>query len=187
MAKENNQQNDNHMSLLLTVEDDDHYNRQEKEEKNTKIPFILARTINEKLCYQTIQPSLNKLKITIQTIKDTNALYICPEDEWKQKVNNFMEQTGIFSLMGVNMASEMSKNQVQDVLTSMNHQIANTLHNLYLCKAITAEQYGQMIPNNQSTIINLNKLDFVAEIHNVSITLHIYFLIFYFKFFTELE
>ncbi|CAF1198788.1 unnamed protein product [Adineta ricciae] len=41
--------------------------------------------MNEKLCFQTIESTLNKLKITIQKIKDSNALYIVPEDEWKQK------------------------------------------------------------------------------------------------------
>jgi hypothetical protein len=134
--------------------------------------LILARTTDEKLHFQTIESALNKLNITIRTIQHSNALYICSLDDWKQKVNNFMEQTGGFSFIG-DMTSNMSNNHVQDVLINMNNQITNTLHNLYHCKAITTEQYEQIMHKNQLTMINVIKFDFVAEMRNVSITIQI--------------
>ena len=47
-------------------------------------------------------------------MKHTNVVCICSEERWKQKVDKYMEQTDIFSLVG-DMPSDTAPNDVEHV------------------------------------------------------------------------
>ncbi|CAF1344572.1 unnamed protein product [Adineta steineri] len=129
--------------------------------------FILARTSKEKkTCVATRQSKLNASKIIERTIKHTNVLYICSEEQWQQKVNNYMEQTGHFLFIG-DITSETSANDIKRILMNMSNLVVKTLHVLLYRRAITNEQYSDMMFYNQSIKFDVNKLDFIPKIRHV--------------------
>ena len=151
----------NRMPLfVLDNNDDDQLNEEEKD------IYILARTSKEKSCFAIY---LNTLKVIERTIKHTNVLYICPEEQWKRKVNNYLKQTGgPFSFIG-EMTSETSSNAAtQQILIEMSNRVVKTLHRLLFRRAISNEQYSDMMYYNQSSRFEVNQLDFQPKICHVS-------------------
>ena len=136
--------------------------------------FILARTSNEKTCFRTLQPVLKKIKIVVQPIKQTNVLFICHEDQWKRRINQYIKEIEVFTLIRP-LALQTSNNRVQYILTNMSNEVVSTLHSLFLRRAITTEQYGQMMYYNQSTQFQVNQLGFIPELSRVS-----YFILFFY-------
>jgi hypothetical protein len=98
----------------ITMMNMDENDQQQQPDQDT---FILAKTSQEKAYYQSDQCTTKTWMI--QTIKETNVLYICPEEQWKKKVQNYMEHIGLFSLIG-SMTLETSDDQVQHVLNNKN-------------------------------------------------------------------
>ena len=139
--------------------------QQEKEEDGNDV-FLLARTSKEKSYFPTIQSRLNPLKVIKRRIKHTNVLYICSEEQWKRKVNNYMKQTGVFSLIG-DMTSATPTNDAKQIPMKMSNLVVKTLHNLLYRRAITNEQYSNMMYYNQSIRFEVNKLDFIPKIRDV--------------------
>jgi hypothetical protein len=151
--------------------------QQGNEEENT---FVLARTLEEKSYFSTNQSTFNTTtKFIKRTIKHTNVLCICSEDQWKRQVNNYMKESGggIFSLLG-DMTSETSTNDAaKHILVNMSNLVVRTLHHLLYRRLITNEQYSDMMYYNQSIQFNVNKLDFRPKLRNVS-TLRNFFFVF---------
>ena len=155
------------MSVSVTL--DIHDENDQETNKTTEDLHTSARTIREKTCFRTIQSALNRMQIVLGTIKDSNVLYICSEDQWKQKVKKYVDENNHFQFVGPFHAETLSNNPIRCALVTRSDQIIETLHTLFLRKAITTEQYEKMMYYNQTTICNINHLYFIpAEIRHVS-------------------
>ena len=142
--------------------------QQWKEEAEDEDTFVLARTSDEKLYFPILQSRINETTIVRRPLKHSNVLCIFSEEQWKRKVNNYMEQTGNFSFVG-DMLSDTSPTDVEHILTKMSNLVVRTLHILLFRRAITNEQYSTMMYYNQSLRFNVNKLDFIPIMYDVSI------------------
>ena len=136
----NNEQSNNDVSVTVTLDIHDEHDDQETN-KTTEDLYTLARTIREKTCFRTIQSTLNRMQIILRTIKDSNVLYICSEDQWKQKVKKYVDENNHFQFIGSFHAETSSNNPIRYALITRSNQIVKTLHTLFLRKAITTEQY----------------------------------------------
>ena len=133
----------------------------------TEDTYILARTKQEKSCFAIF---LNCSNVIERTIKHTNLLYICPEEEWKRKINNYLENNGVFSYVGeLTSTTSSNRTNAQEVLHQMSDLVVKTLHQLLYHRAITNEQYSDMMYYNQSRPFEVNKLDFQPKICHVTI------------------
>lgn len=162
---------------------------QEEEETSTTIAsndeqtFVLVKTAKEISSFRNIEDILKKLKITIRPVKDTNALFVCSENHWKQRVNQYMEHTSLSSFIGpltTTMKEKKTKkittsdDSVEYILNDINHHIHSTLHNLHRFQAITCDQYEQLVYRDQSQPFQVNTLYFVPIIHHVSLVLYLF-------------
>ena len=179
----NNEQNNNDISVTVTL--DIHDEHDQEANKTTEDLYTLARTIREKTCFRTIQSALNRMKIVLRTIKDSNVLYICSEDQWKEKVKKYVDENNHFQFIGSFHSETSSNNPIRYTLITNSNQIVKTLHTLFFRKAITTEQYEKMMYYNQTTICNINRLYFIPEIRHVSFFLSFFlsFLILFIKFY----
>lgn len=145
------------MSLLAA-----NLNSDQTEQTNT---FILARTDVEKSHFRAVQRALNRINIRVAVVRHSNILYICHNDHWRSKANSYIEAIGVFSLIGnINSVN----NDYQLILKTMTDQVVSTLHDLFLRNGITVQQYEQMMYFNQSSTFQVNKLYFIAELHEVN-------------------
>ncbi|CAF1428017.1 unnamed protein product [Adineta steineri] len=131
--------------------------------------FVLARTDIEKSHFRVIQQALNKLNIRVRAVRQSNVLYICHDEHWRKESNNYMEQIGVFVL--VKETIDTLNNGYENVFKTMSDEIVSTLHHLFLRKAITTEQYEQMMYFNQVPTHRFNKLYFIPEVCHKEIIL----------------
>lgn len=127
--------------------------------------FILAKTSEQKLTYyQNNQLDSNTINMILRPIKETTVLYASPEQEWKDKVNDYIQSTKAFSFIGP-MSSETSNKHVENIF----NQIETTIHELYISQALTNEHYKQMLSFKQLGTFEVNKLDFDLTLYEVSL------------------
>ncbi len=163
-------------ALEMNMDAHDYYHQGEEEETaattttcyTTQEIFELAKTSKQKLAYQMNQALFYTMKTIARPIKDTHVLYICSEQQWKEKVNHYLQSTNVFSYIGPMLSDTSNNEHVQNVLNKMKNEIIQTLDNLYLSQAITNEQYESMISFKQLTILEVNKLNFIIEFDQVS-------------------
>jgi hypothetical protein len=139
-----------------------------KEKEDVKNSFSLARSSAEKLHFQANKSILKKINVSVRTAHQTNVLFICHNDRWERDAKNYMERLGVFSLIR-QMDLETSDNSPENVLKMMSDQVVFTLHDLFLRKAITVEQYEQMMYYNQLSTFRVNQLYFVPVAHKVKL------------------
>lgn len=139
--------------------------------------FILAKTSKEISSFRTVEAALNKFKIIVRKIYETNALYICSENDWQEKVSQYMKENTdayrwIGSMTNTTRATEENNtlnDSIQHLLKNVNQQIISTLDHLLLCRAITREQYEQMmLYSNQTDSLQVNELYFIPKLYEVT-------------------
>ena len=145
----------------------DRYHRSTEPNQQQKT-FVITRTTKQKFHLQAIAFCLKKIGVMVLKISQSNILYIIHEDHWKQKVNNYLEQIGVFSLIG-NINSNEAENNVKDYLKTISDRIVGTLHDLFLRKAITTEQYEQMMYGHQMSTFIIKELSFIPDINDVCV------------------
>lgn len=171
MINEIIEQNDNN-NLSLVVREDPN------QDKQTHV-FILARTDMEKSHFRAIRFALKKINIRVRAVQQSNTLYICHDTHWRREANNCFEQIRVYSLIGsVNSSNDHSER----VLKTMSDQVVSTLHDLFIRKAITTEQYEKMMYFNQLSTFHVNKLYFIPKIHKVNYLALFSFFILVFQF-----
>ena len=162
--------NSNSLSLIGT--DDDR--NQDRFMTNT---FILARTDVEKSHFRAIKPALNKINIRVRAMDQSNILYICPDNYWQQQAQKYMTNIGVYSLIGD--MNSLDKH-CESILKQTTDQIVSTLHHLFIRRAITIQQYEQMMYFNQLSTFRVNELYFIPKLYEVN-SISLFLNIFYFE------
>ena len=158
IEERNHCNNGNNLSLLVEHENSD-------QNKPSSKTFVLARTDIEKSHFRAIQQALNSLNLRVRAVDQSHVLYICHDEHWREETNNYVKQIGTLVLIGDDINT--SNSHCEHVLKTMSEQIVSTLHQLFLRKAITIEQYEQMMYFNQVSTFRINKLYFIPVQYKV--------------------
>ncbi|CAF1485290.1 unnamed protein product [Adineta ricciae] len=128
--------------------------------------FIVAKTLREQASSFNSQTHLNTTKVIKRTIKYTHAQYICPEEQWNEQINCYLASNDVFILVG-----DMHTRHTKEILHNMSNLIVRTVHQLLYRRLITNEQYGNIMFYNQRIDFNVNQLNFIIKMENVTIYL----------------
>lgn len=146
--------------MLAQMDVNDHQPQQSGE-------FVLARTSKEQSCFRTLKPALRKLRVMVQPLQNTNALYISSMDDWKQQATTYLTDTSVFSLIGT-LHSEIPNRHIHNVLIQMNNGVATALDVLFRHQAITITEYERRISLIQSNQCHINQLYFLPTVQQVT-------------------
>lgn len=142
--------------------------------------FLLAKTSDQKLCFEMNQESLfDSMKAIARPIQGTHAFYICPENQWNIKIYHFFQSTNAFFYIGPMLSETSNETYAENMLSNLKNEIIRTLDDLYNCQAITKKQYESMTTCKKSSVFQVNKLNFILGSRQVrSIIIFISFLTF---------
>ncbi|UJR12882.1 hypothetical protein I4U23_017056 [Adineta vaga] len=152
-------------------------NPEQRNPQNNNLPlllehsyrFVLAKTESEKTHFRAVEQALKTLNIQVTEVYQSNVLYICHDEHWKQEANIYIQRIGVFLLIGE--ITNTSNNDCENILKAVNNDIISVLHHLCLQKAITTEQYEQMMYFSQAAAFQINELYFIPEVYNKEIIL----------------
>lgn len=122
----------------------------------------IARETKEQIL--NIRSRLAQDNLTLRPLYKNNGFHLCTNNEFQQKVSDYMTQTNIYSLTNrlIDSYTDASKKCLADVVDQVQTTLDNLLHSQHLTKL----QHSRMSIDRSS--VRLNYLYFIVDTRKVS-------------------